>query len=160
MPQSLAFFSPQGEFHEECHLALCWTLTPIEPQLLLNQHTNTYSLIRLPNCKRKHLFSFGIYIIIILSLCKLEIDIGMIFSYHLIDWKFHSIDGLENHIEHDCCWLAFVTSTWQTLILINLEIHIIWKRSWHCLLSLNTYIFVMLLLSTCHFNNLLYLLQF
>ena len=50
--------------------------------------------IHFPNCNRKHLFAFGIYIVIIVSFCKLEIDIGMIFSYHLIDWKFHSIDEL------------------------------------------------------------------
>ena len=68
----------------------------------------------------------------------------MIFSYHLIDLKCHSIDDLQiinsittilgqsanleviqSQIKHDCCWLAFVTSTWQTLILINLAIHII-----------------------------------
>ena len=52
------------------------------------------SLIHCPNWNRKHLFAFGIYIVIIVSFCKLEIDIGMIFSYHLIDWKFHSIDEL------------------------------------------------------------------
>ena len=32
--------------------------------------------------------------LIIVSFFKLEIDIGMIFSYHLIDWKFHSIHEL------------------------------------------------------------------
>ena len=30
------------------------------------------------------MFSFGIYIVIMFSFCKLEIDIGMIFSYHSI----------------------------------------------------------------------------